>query len=73
MGDTWSPINDTEVFLDPTDSWYKEELCVEIYESHVFKQAGVDEPPRKEKRKRTRVSVSAYVLSLTRGLMLPSS
>ncbi|SJL10438.1 uncharacterized protein ARMOST_13824 [Armillaria ostoyae] len=56
MGDTWSPVNDTEVFLDPTDSWYEEELCAEIYESHVFKQAGVDEPPKKEKRKRTKVS-----------------
>ncbi len=70
MGKSWEPVNDTQIFLDFTASWYEEKLSAEIYESCVFKQASVDEQPQKEKQNRTRVSVGiALSVCVTQGIL----
>ncbi len=70
MGKSWELVNDTQNFLDPMASWYEEELSAEIYESHVFKQASVDERPQKKKWNRTGVSVGiALSVCVTQGIL----
>ncbi|SJL15740.1 uncharacterized protein ARMOST_19245 [Armillaria ostoyae] len=61
IGDSWSLKDDTEIFLDPTDQWYDEELQGEIYESRVFQQAE-RETPAKKKRKRSKVSKWPHIV-----------
>ncbi|PBK63575.1 hypothetical protein ARMSODRAFT_979728 [Armillaria solidipes] len=57
MGDTWSMPDDTEIFLDPSDKWYDEELRGEVYESCVFQQAKRENPGKKQRWRRTKVSL----------------
>ncbi|PBK79756.1 hypothetical protein ARMGADRAFT_1092817 [Armillaria gallica] len=49
FGESWMPEDDMEIFLDPSDAWHNKELNREVYDSHIFQQAGIKKTYKKGK------------------------
>lgn len=64
IGDSWAPLDDYEIGLDPNGEWHDEEFARDGIGAHPAPSEG---PPSQQKAKRARSRVSVRVLSANGG------
>ncbi len=64
LGDSWNPMDNHKMVLDPTGEWFEEEISVDICDSRIWQQSGHIKR-NKQPRKKSKLAMScSYIWSI---------